>query len=167
MWKRLRGLVQRKATASELNEELAFHLEMEIRQNVRLGMSPAEARRAAHVTFGGMERYRERVQEVRSFPWLEALVQDLRHVVRGYRRTPGFTLIVVLTLALGIWGATTIFGVVDTVVLRPLPYPHRIGWCTWPRRLPAMMTSRRRRRISWTSRVRIARSRRSVRTAGI
>lgn len=123
VWKRLRGLVGRDRTARELDEELAFHLEMETRQNVQRGMAPDAARRGAYVAFGGVERYRERVHEVRAFRWLEVLVQDVRHALRGYRRTPGFTVIVVLTLALGICGATTIFGVVDAVVLRPLPYP--------------------------------------------
>jgi predicted permease len=123
VWKRLRGLVTFRARERELNDELAFHIELEIEQNIRLGMTPENARRAAHVAFGGVERYREGVLEVRSVVWLETLMQDLRHAIRSYRRTPGFTLVVVLTLALGICGATTIFGVVDAVMLRPLPYP--------------------------------------------
>ena len=123
VWKRLRGLVAFRARERELNDELAFHLELEIEQNIRLGMTPENARRAAHVAFGGVERYREGVLEVRNLVWLETLMQDLRHAIRSYRRTPGFTLVVVVTLALGICGATTIFGVVDAVMLRPLPYP--------------------------------------------
>ena len=123
VWKRLRGLVTFRARERELNDELAFHIEQEIEQNIRLGMTPDNARRAAHVAFGGVERYREGVLEVRGVVWLETLMQDLRHAIRSYRRTPGFTLVVVVTLALGICGATTIFGVVDAVMLRPLPYP--------------------------------------------
>jgi predicted permease len=123
VWKRLHRLVGLRAKERELSDELTFHIEMEIEQNVRLGMTPSEAHRAAHVAFGGVERYREGVLEVSGVVWLETLMQDLHHAIRSYRRTPGFTFVVMMTLALGICGATTIFGVVDAVMLRPLPYP--------------------------------------------
>jgi putative ABC transport system permease protein len=121
-WKRLRGTLRRRVVERELSEELAFHLDLEIEQNLARGMTPGEARRAAHVAFGGVERHAERVREVRNFGWLEEVMQDLRHALRSYRRTPGFTLVVVFTLALGIGGATTIFSLVDAVLLKPLPY---------------------------------------------
>jgi putative ABC transport system permease protein len=122
-WKRLRGTLRRADAERELNEEFAHHLELEVAENMRRGLSPAQARRAAHVAFGGAERHAERVREVRNFHGLEVLAQDLRHAVRSFGRAPGFTAVLVGTLALGIGGAAAIFSVVDAVVLKPLPYP--------------------------------------------
>jgi putative ABC transport system permease protein len=123
-WKRLRGTLRRADVEREQQEEFAFHLQLEMEENLRRGMTPAEARRAAHVAFGGAERHAERVREVRNFRWLEVLAQDLRHAARSYLRAPGFTAVLVFTLALGIGGATAIFSVVDGIVLRQLPWPY-------------------------------------------
>jgi putative ABC transport system permease protein len=122
--KRVRGVLFRRSADADLAAEMAWHVEQETEHNLRLGMGPREARRAALLTFGGMDRFAESVRDERGFGWLEALRQDVGHAVRSYRRTPGLALAILLTLALGIGGATAIFGVVDRVMLRPLPYPH-------------------------------------------
>ncbi len=121
-WKRARSLFRPAAVDQEMTEELAFHLEMEVAKNLRAGMSPAEARRAARIAFGGVERFKEDVRAERGIPWVETLGQDLRHAARGIRRGPGFAAVAVLTLGLGIGASTLIFSVVDAVVLAPLPF---------------------------------------------
>lgn len=123
VWKRARALLLRRRVERELGDELAFHLVMEIERNVARGLTAAEARRAAAVSFGGHDRWAERVRDVRNYGWLEALTQDARQAWRGYLRAPGFALAAVVTLALGIGGVTAVFGVVDAVLLRPLPFP--------------------------------------------
>jgi hypothetical protein len=104
-------------------EELRSYLEIETAENIARGMSPDAARRAAHVKLGNTVRIREEIYRMNTIGPLDTLGRDLRLALRGMRRRPGFTLAVVLTLALGIGANTAIFGVVDGVV-KPLPYPH-------------------------------------------
>jgi predicted permease len=116
--KQVDAVVRRDAVESERAEEFAFHLQMETEKNLAQGMSPAEARRAALVEFGGLERYAERVRESRRARMLEDLWQDLRYAVRSMLRRPAFAAAVVATLGLGIGGTTAVFSVADALYLR-------------------------------------------------
>src|SRR5215207_2075287 len=120
--KKLSGSLRQRTAEPELDEEVQFHIDMQTEKNLRLGMSPDEARRKALVSFGGRERFKEEARdEYRSRP-LEDLVQDLRYGVRSALRAPLFSLLAVLTLALGIGANAAVFGVVKSVLLDALPY---------------------------------------------
>ncbi|HLG55350.1 MAG TPA: ABC transporter permease [Vicinamibacterales bacterium] len=104
-------------------EELRSYLEIETEENIARGMSPEAARRAAHLKLGNTVRIREEIYRMNTIGLLDTVGRDLRLALRGMRRRLGFTLAVVLTLALGIGANTAIFGVVDGVLIKPLPYP--------------------------------------------
>jgi putative ABC transport system permease protein len=121
---RMRGLFRKRQLDGDLDAELRAHLEMLTEENVRRGMSPVEARYAARREFGGVEQSKELHREQRSIPFLDALFQDLRFALRGLRNRPGFALVAILTLSLGIASTTAVFSVVDRILFRSLPYPH-------------------------------------------
>src|SRR5579864_3221557 len=119
----LRALFRLKKTESELDSELQFHLESQIESNIRAGMSPEIARQSAIREFGGVDLAKEECRDERGTQFLERLWQDVRFGTRVLAKSPLLTVIVVVTLSLGIGANTTIFSIVNSVLIRPLPVP--------------------------------------------
>lgn len=118
----VRALFRSTGVEAELDEELRFHLELEIEKNVRAGLTAREARRKALVDFGGVERFKEETRDARLSRPLEDWLSDIRLGFRGLRSAPGFTAVAILTLGIGIGANTAIFSVVSGVLLNALPY---------------------------------------------
>jgi predicted permease len=119
---RLTGLLGGARRERELADELNSHLQMHIDDQVRVGMSVAEARRNAILKFGGLETTRQAYRERGTVPFVETVVQDLHYAWRQFRRSPGFSIVAVLTLGAGIGATTAIYSLLDSILLRPLPF---------------------------------------------
>ncbi|HXA57221.1 MAG TPA: ABC transporter permease [Candidatus Acidoferrum sp.] len=117
---RVRGLFAARDLDSDFAQELEAHLELLIDENIRRGMPPAEAARAAHLKLGGIAELRESHHDQRTLPCLESLGRDVRFGVRMLGKNPGFTMVAVLTVALGIGANTAIFSLIESTLLRPL-----------------------------------------------
>ena len=124
---------RRERMVDDLDQDIREHLEYETQDNIARGMRPAEARRAALLKFGNVTRVTEATREVWSRVWLERLLQDVAYGWRMLRKHPGFTVVAVLTLALGIGASTAVFSVVNGILLKRLPYtdPEKIVMLWW------------------------------------
>src|ERR1700674_3940428 len=121
---RLSNFATGRRADQRVREELAEHLAFQTEENLRAGMSPAEARRQAALKLGAAQAIREGHHAEQSMPFIENLLFDLRYAVRMLVRSPGFSFIAIATMALGIGATSAIYSVIDATLLHPLPYPN-------------------------------------------
>ncbi len=119
---RLRALLRRRIVETDLDDELRFHRERQLEWYARAGLSPAEARRRLAIDFGGLDGMKEACRDARGVTMIDHLIRDVRYAIRSLVKAPAFTVVSVLTLALGLGATTAIFSVVYGALLRPLPY---------------------------------------------
>src|ERR671923_2448697 len=121
-WLKLQSLFRRERSAERLDDEIQFHLDQQIAENLAAGMKPQEARHAAMRTFGNRTLLKEETRDTWGWTRLEQVAQDFRYGLRSLRKVPGFSAVAILSLALGIMATTAMYSVVYGVVLNPFPY---------------------------------------------
>ena len=134
IWTGLWGLVQKRRLDAEMDEEMRLHLEMRTQQHIDSGMPPVQARYAALRQFGRIDSVKDTCREERGFHWLSDVLQDVGYGARMLRRNIGFTVVALLTLALGIGASVATFSLVSAVLFRPLPFrdSDRLVWISNP-----------------------------------
>jgi len=132
--RRLRSFLKKDSSNAQLSEELQFHLERQTEENIVHGMPPEEARWAARASFGNLPTAIEECYEARGVAWLDDLAQDVRYGLRTMVKNRSFTVVTILTLALGIGACTAIFSLVNAVLIQSLPYgePDRLVYAFTP-----------------------------------
>jgi len=119
-----RRVFNRDSLESQLDVELRDHFDRLVRDFIALGHTDSEARRLARLEFGGMDQVKEQCRDARGTRWVDETAQDVRYGLRGFRKNPGFTIVTIVTLAIGVGANLAIFNVFDALLLRPLPVPH-------------------------------------------
>ena len=134
LWRRL---VHRTRLDQSLDAEVRAYLEHDIDNRIAEGMSPADARRAALMELGSPDQVKESTRDARTAAWLDGTLADIRYAFRTFRKRPSFAVLAILTMGLGIGASTSTFTVVDTVLLRPLPFREADRWFQSRSRCPA------------------------------